>query len=157
MARMDFAGVKERFSRLKDRVSRISTARLVVLALVVSVVLTAAVELAAAQKYYATVKVIDGVVLGINPLDDALDFGDIPKGAGQTRFVTIDNDSNRPAYIVVWTVGGISQLIDVDKTRFVLDGRESAQVSFKLKVPPSSPTKSYTGAVLIFRLPYISM
>lgn len=144
-------------TRAAERLERMSAMRLIGLALIASLVLTAAVEIAAAQWYRVTVQVVADGTLGINPLDDALDFGDMPPGTGQTRFVTLANDSGRPAYIMVLTIGGVGQLIDVDRSRFVLEGGQTAQVGLKLRVPPSAPLKGYSGAVAIFRLPYVSL
>lgn len=145
------------WGRMKSRISGMSTGRIIGLMLVVAVVLTVVVELVAADKYRAVVNVTEGGEMGINPLDDALDFGDIPRGAGQTRFVTLANDGDRSAYIVVWTLGGISELITVDRERFVLEGQQTEQVAFKLRVPPSTPVRVFSGAVLIFRLPHIAL
>lgn len=145
------------WTRVKTRIAAMSTGRIVAALLVTAVVLTLLVEFVAADKYRAVVNVTESGAMGINPLDDALDFGDIPKGAGQTRFITLANEGEQSAYILVWTIGGISDMIDVDRRRFVLEGRQTAQVAFKLKIPPSASARTYNGIVMILRLPHIAI
>lgn len=131
-----------------------SVLRLAAVAVILSIALTTAVEIIAAQRYRVSVQVVDDATLGINPLDDSLDYGDMPLGAGQTRFVTLSNDSDRAAYIWVVTVGSAGKLIKIDRSHFVLAGGESQRVGFAMRVPPSAPKKQYTGTVHIFRFPY---
>ncbi|MDH4140932.1 MAG: hypothetical protein OEV43_10235 [Coriobacteriia bacterium] len=128
-------------------------AKLVVAVLAVSLALTVAVELLAAQRYRAHVQVVEGDTIGVNPLTESLDFGDLPPGAEQKRFVTLENTGSRSAYIVVWSVGGIGELMDVDRSRFALGPGETARIEFSVSVPPSAPVKKYSGTVFIFRLP----
>lgn len=140
--------------RIREKLERTSALRLIAIAVLLSIMLTVAVEVIAAQRYRVTVQVVDDATLGINPLDDSLDYGDMPLGAGQTRFVTLSNDSERAAYIWVVTIGSAGKLIKVDRSHFVLAGGETQQVGFAMRVPPSAPKKRYTGTVHIFRLPY---
>jgi hypothetical protein len=101
--------------------------------------------------------VTSGRSVGINPLSEELDFGDLPPGAQLTRFVTLRNRGARPSYVCVVALGGIAELIRVSPTRFVLGSNDDARVAFKLRVPPSAPKRTHTGLVLIFKLPYFSV
>lgn len=145
------------WGRARSRIERMPTGKLIALALLLSLVLTVSVEIAAAQRYHVAVRVTEGGALGINPLDDSLDFGDMPRGTGQTRFVTLTNGGDRPAYIVVLALGSARSLIKIDRTRFQLKGGETVQLGFEMKVPPSARVKGYSGTVHIFRFPYIAL
>lgn len=142
---------------LVERFVRLPVGTLFLGALALSLVLTLIVEFMAAAHYQVSVKVVTGSQLGINPLGDSLDFGDIPAGAGQTRFVTLENESGRPSYIYVLSTGGACDLIDVDRSSLVLQPGESVQIAFKLSVPRSALPETYRGDVRIFRLPYVDL
>lgn len=140
-----------------ERLERISVAKTLVLLIALSLFLTIVVEVVAANKIKTQVRVTKEQSLGINPLPTALDYGDLPRGAGETRFVVLENQGTRPVYIVVWTVGGINNLLKVNKNYFVLKGKEETKLAFNLRVPPSGPLRTYKGMVYIFRLPYLAI
>lgn len=142
-------------SVLSGRFERFSVIKSVIAVIILSLFLTAVVEIAAATKFKTQVKITGEESLGINPLPSALDYGDLPRGTGETKFVILENRGNRPVYIMVLIVGGIRNLLKVNKNRFVLEGKKKARLSFQLRIPPSAPLKTYRGMVYIFRFPYL--
>ncbi len=124
------------------------------IALTASLITTAIVEIRYATKYHSQVNVIkDRSKIGINPLPDALDFGDLPKGGGMTRFVTLSSKSGRDAYMFVYIRGAISPFVKLKKTWFVMKANKTKKLEFKLKIPASTKYKEYDGTIYIFRFP----
>jgi len=102
------------------------------------------------------VQVVEGEnVMGINPLADKLDFGDLSRNNGMTRYVTLKSGGGIPIYIAVLKIGEISDLVKTDKNLFVLKTGEEVKLSFEIKIPPSAQTRKYSGYTIIFRLPKI--
>lgn len=121
---------------------------LVILGLVV------AVQVVAAEKYQAVVKVVEekGAV-GVNPLADKLDFGDLSKGSSATRYVNLENNGRFRIRILTLKFGGISDLIKVSKNNFVLRPGDKEKLEFRLTMPPSATADSYSGWVWVFKIP----
>ena len=112
------------------------------------------VQYFAADKYNAVVRVQEedrGV--GVNPTTEELDFGDIPKGNGLMRFVTIENNGGMDVYVKIIKTGSISDLIEVSRNDFVLSSGDSAKIEFLLEMPISANKEEYKGKVMIFKLP----
>ena len=115
-----------------------------------------------ANKYSMQVLVIEGEGrVGVNPTTELLDFGDMSKGTTAVRTVTLNNGTFMPMQVLVWQMGGITDLVDIT---FKEDGRPYE--SFKLKsdtevkldfaanMPASvQPGTKYTGRVFIFKIP----
>jgi hypothetical protein len=114
------------------------------------------VEFISAAKYKAVVVVTaqQGTV-GINPLAESLDFGELSKGSSSSRFVTLKSEGKISTYIIVFITGEIKDLIEVDKNYFTLSGGEEQKIDFHLDVPVSADKEKYQGRVFIFRLPKI--
>ncbi len=108
-----------------------------------------------ANKYRALVKVIDGEgKVGVNPTDEALDFGDLSRGTAAVRRVTIDNDTPIPMFIITFKTGGIRTLMKTDKNYFRLAPREEAQINFTTYMPASAVVgDTYDGRVFLFKIP----
>ena len=125
---------------------------LIVIVIVIAAVLIAQVINAA--KYRMLVSVIESEnEVRVNPLTESLDFGDISRNNGMTRYVTLKSGGNTPAYIVIWKIGEISDLVKVDKNYFTLQPGEEVKLAFEINIPPSAEVKKYSGRVWIFRLP----
>jgi len=117
-------------------------------------VLIIAVEFVNAAKYAATVNVVEGSnVMGINPMTDKLDFGDISRNNGMARYIDVASAGNIATYILVWKTGEIADLIAANKGNFVLNPGQNVKLAFELHVPDSAAAKRYGGMVMIFRLP----
>ena len=115
-----------------------------------------------ANKYAMQVLVIEGEgKVGVNPTQELLDFGDMSKGTTAIRTVTLNNGTFMPMQVLVWQIGGITDLVDIT---FKEDGKPAG--SFKLKpgvetkldfvanMPASvQPGTKYTGRVFIFKIP----
>jgi hypothetical protein len=118
------------------------------------VVLLVVIQIVNAAKYKMVVNVVEGEnVMGINPLADKLDFGDLSRNNGMTRYVTLKSGGGASVYIVVLKMGEISDLVKVDKSFFVLKPGEEVKLAFEISIPPSAEIKKYSGWTIIFRLP----
>jgi len=108
----------------------------------------------AADKYNAIVQVQEkdkGV--GVNPATEKLDFGDIPKGDGLIRFITIENSGEMDVYVKIIKTGSISDLIKISRNNFILSSGNKERIEFSLEMPISANKKEYKGKVIIFKLP----
>ena len=116
----------------------------------------AIVQYMAADKYEAVVKVVEeGGKIGVNPMTERLDYGDLPKGNASTRFVTIENSGGMDIYVMVVKYGGIAELIKVSRNNFVLDPGEKEKLELSLNMPISANKEEYKGKVVIFKLPKV--
>lgn len=117
-------------------------------------VMSIASQVVNAAKYEMLVNVVDGKnIVGINPTTERLDFGDLSKDGGMTRFITLKSEGKSSAYILVWKFGEIAELISVNKNYFVLDPGQEEQLAFKINVPSSAEARKYEGGVWVFRFP----
>jgi len=113
-----------------------------------------AVQIINAAKYKMVVNVVAGEnIMGINPLADKLDFGDLSRNNGMTRYVALKSGGKMETFIVVWKLGEISDLIKVSKNYFVLKPGEEYKLAFEISIPPSAQVKKYSGWTIILRLP----
>lgn len=107
-----------------------------------------------ASKYSMVVNVKSGEnAMGINPLGDKLDFGDLSRNNGMTRYITLASGGSMPTYVSVWKFGEISDLVKIDSSSFTLKPGEEKKVSFEINIPASAQFRQYSGWVVIFRLP----
>jgi len=126
----------------------------IALGIVILILVLVVIEVVNASKYKMKVNVVDGEnVMGINPMTESLDFGDLSRNNGMRRFITLNNGGRFANYILVWKFGEISDLVKVDKKVFVLGSGEEVQLTFDINIPPSAETKKYSGRVWIFRIP----
>jgi hypothetical protein len=113
-------------------------------------------ELINAARYSMVVNIKDGEnIMGVNPLSDNLDFGDLSRNNGMTRYVTLKSGGSMPTYVSIWKFGEISDLVKVDKDSFTLEPGEERKVGFDISIPNSAQARQYSGWVWIFRLPKI--
>lgn len=110
-----------------------------------------------ANKFRATVHVVEGEsVIGVNPTTESLDFGDLSRGSSAIRRVTLKNGTAIPVFVKAITLGGIADLVDLDKNNFTLAPREEVTLEFSLFMPASAESdKTYAGRVFIFKIPTI--
>ena len=108
-----------------------------------------------ANKYPALVRVVEGEgVVGVNPTDEALDFGDLSRGTSAVRRVEIKNGTPIPMYVILLKLGGIASLIDIDKNFFTLAPRAEDKIEFSVYMPASAEIdRNYTGRVFLFKIP----
>ena len=137
-------------SKVKKRIKKV----LIVLGMILIVFI--GVEFISAAKYKTMVVVTDkqGVV-GINPLTESLDFGELSKGSSISRFITLKSQGKISTFVIIVITGGIKDLIEVDKNYFTLSGGEEQKIDFHLDIPISADKEKYKGRVFIFRLPKI--
>ncbi|MFH1866568.1 MAG: hypothetical protein ABIJ81_00580 [Patescibacteria group bacterium] len=121
---------------------------------VVVIIYIFAVQVMAADSYEAVVQVIEGEnKIGVNPLTDRLDFGDISRDNGASRFVTLTNEGKMDKFIMVWKSGQIAEIMKVSNNNFVIPGGEDYRLELNVYVPVSAPIGEYQGRVRIFKLP----
>jgi hypothetical protein len=114
----------------------------------------AVVQYMTADKYEVVVKVVEeGGKIGVNPLTERLDFGDLPKGNSATRFVTIENNGRTDIYVKIVITGNVSDLVNINKNNFVLSPGSSEKIDFAMSMPISADQEEYKGKVTIFKLP----
>ena len=95
-----------------------------------------------------------GSALGINPLQDRIDFGDIPVGQEVTKTLILENLGGVDNYILILVRGGIGDLVKVEPKSFTLKSGERMNVRFNLAMPESAPVaKKFSGKIWVFRLP----
>src|SRR3989344_1473545 len=120
------------------------------------VIFIIAVQIINAVKYKMVVNVKEGEnIMGVNPLADKLDFGDLSRNKGMTRYVTLKSNGSVSTFAAVLKFGEISDLVKLDKNYFVLKPNEEIKLAFEINIPPSAQTKKYSGWAVIFRLPKI--
>ena len=145
-------GMRE--TKLLPKPKRFSVWKIIILAIIAIVVLFLAVQVINAAKYKMVVNVVEGEnIMGINPTAEKLDFGDLSRNNGMTRYITISNNGSFRIYVIVWKMGNISDLINVSRNFFVLGSGQEEKLGFEINIPPSAQTKKYSGRVWIFRLP----
>ena len=112
-----------------------------------------------ANKYRALVHVIEGEgKVGVNPTTEALDFGDLSPGTSAVRKVSIANGTPMPMYIMVFKLGGVSELMKIDRNFFKLPARGDAQIEFTVYMPASAKINAdYKGRVFLFKVPTLGL
>jgi len=128
----------------------------ILLAILAIILLVFVVQIVNAAKYKMVVNVVEGEnIMGINPLADKLDFGDLSRNNGMTRYVTLKSGGGIATYILVLKLGEISDLVKVSQNYFTLNPGEEVKLAFEISIPPSAETRQYSGWTVIFRLPKI--
>ncbi len=121
---------------------------------VIVIIWLVAVQIFAADRYEAVVNVVEGEnQVGVNPLTDKLDFGDLSRDNGASRFVNLKNDGRAGKFIIVWKFGEISDLIKLSKNNFTLKPGEEYRLELNVYIPLSAETRQYKGKVWIFKWP----
>jgi len=132
------------------------TIKKILMAIIGIIVLVLVVQIVNAAKYKMVVNVVEGEnIMGVNPLADKLDFGDLSRNNGMTRYVTLKSGGGIATYIVVWQFGEIADLVELNKNHFTLNPGEEVKLAFEINIPPSAEIRNYSGWTIIFRLPKI--
>ena len=110
-----------------------------------------------ANKYKALVRVVAGSdKVGVNPTDQALDFGDLSRGTSAVRRVSIENGTSLPLYVFAVRTGDIRTLIKLDKNYFRLAPHTSDKMEFSIYMPASAEIdREYDGRVYLFKVPWL--
>ena len=127
-----------------------------VIAAVIGIVVVwlVAIQILAADRYVAVANVVEGDnKIGINPTTERLDFGDLSRESGQSRFVALSNDSTRDKYIRIVKFGELAELMKIENPNFTLKPSEEKRVEVKIYIPVSAQLKNYEGHVWIFKFP----
>ncbi|MDD5110267.1 MAG: hypothetical protein PHI63_03550 [Patescibacteria group bacterium] len=130
------------------------TKHTVILVIVLAVAWFIGVQVMAAERYAATVNVIEGKdKVAVNPVAK-LDFGDLSRDTGANRYVTLKNTGGMNKQIWIVKTGPIAEMMKIDKgTSFTLKPGEEVKVEFSVQVPVSAPIQKYGGTVYIFKMP----
>ena len=110
-----------------------------------------------ANKYPALVRVVaGGDKIGVNPTDQALDFGDLSRGTSAVRRVAIENGTGLPLYVFAVRTGSIRTLIKLDKNYFRLPAHAADKIEFSVYMPASAEIdRVYDGRVFLFKIPIL--
>lgn len=109
-----------------------------------------------ADKYKMTVHVVaEKGQIGVNPTTEKLDFGDLAKNASMVRYINVNNGGKYKVSVLVLKFGGISDLVKIQDSRFIVAGGETKRIRFEMFMPPSANKDQYRGWVLIFKIPLI--
>jgi len=108
-----------------------------------------------ANKYRATVLVIEGEgKIGVNPTDQALDFGDLSPGTSGIRRVEVANNTGISMYIISVELGDITDLMEVNKNFFTLPPKTTERLEYSVYMPASAPIgERLDGKVWLFKIP----
>lgn len=140
-------------SSLKPK-KKMSKVKLIGIIIVLVIIWFLAIQIMAAETYEMVVNVKDEEnIMGVNPLAERLDFGDLSRELGSTRFVSLNNGSGGDRYILVWKRGEISDMVTLSKNNFVLEPGEEIKLEFTINIPPSAEARIYKGKATIFRWP----
>lgn len=128
--------------------------KLTILIILLLIVWFIIIQIFSANKYVALVKVVEGESkVGINPLADKLDFGDLSRNSQAKRFIKLTNQGQFRVFVMSFQFGEISELLEVNKNFFTILPTESQQIEYKINIPPSAPVKTYKGYVWLFKIP----
>lgn len=113
------------------------------------------VQVLNAAKYQALVQVIQEDRIGVNPTDQRLDFGDLPRDKSAVRVVNLENHSpyKVKSFIMVWKFGELAELIKVSQNYFTLKPGDDVELEFTVHMPNSSEFRYYKGRVWVFQIP----
>jgi len=135
----------------KKKMSKIKKIGLIILIVFIWLV---AVQIYVADRFNAQVNVIEGSKkIGVNPTTENLDFGDLSKDTSLTRYITLNNESKSDKYIIIWKMGGVTEMMRGTSGNFILKAGQEKKLEFEVYVPPSAEIKKYTGRVWIFMYP----
>lgn len=96
----------------------------------------------------------EGSAIGINPLTDRIDFGDIPQGVSVAKTLILENQGTVPNQVIIIVIGSIGDLVKVVPSSLTLEPGETKEVNFQLNMPASAPPeKKYSGKIFVLRLP----
>ena len=147
-------GRRKPITLLNNFKNKMKLAKKIIIGILIIIALFMVIQIVNAAKYKMLVNVVEGEnVMGVNPLADKLDFGDLSRNNGMTRFVSFENNGRFPIYIAAFKVGSISDLVEIRKNFFTLEAGKEVKIPFEIDIPPSAETKEYSGWVWIFRLP----
>ncbi len=134
-----------------------SLKRRVILIVALVLVWLVGIQVMAAERYAAVVNVIEGTdKVGVNPSSDRLDFGDLSRETGASRFVTLKNTGGRAKQIWVVKTGSIAELMKSDKPDwFTLAPGEEVKLELTVRIPVSAPYGKMSGTVTIFKWPKV--
>ena len=139
----------------KEPRKRLSVGEKIVGGVAIIIVLFAFYITLDANKYSATVYIIEGQGrVGVNPTTELLDFGDLSPGTSAIRRIEIINGTGIPMYVFVIRFGSITDLMELNKNFFVLPGGETEKIEFSVYMPASAPIdKTLNGRVFLFKIP----
>lgn len=134
---------------------KMGAGKIIMWVIVAVIVLLAAVQIVNADKYKATVLPIEGdKKVGVNPTDQALDFGDLSGDTSASRYVTLKSSGGGDTYIWIMKFGSLAELIKTQQSAFVLKAGEQKKIEFSVYMPPSAQkNKRMDGSVWIFKVP----
>lgn len=153
--RREIDSINEKQDSAETAKKKLSRRKTVVLIGIAVLIWIGAVQVFAAERYEAVVNVVEGEnAVGVNPLVDKLDFGDLSRDTGASRFVTLKNTGRSRRVVRVYAFGEIAELMKISEKKFVLHPGEEKKIEFYVRIPVSAPYRHYEGRVYIFKLPF---
>ena len=147
--------LRRRAEGLWGRIWPLTGKRIAVLALILVFTMILAFEVQATETFTVEVVIIgEEKFVGFNPTTERLDFGDMSRGTGQTRSITLENAGVIPTRIYIMVLGDVRDFIQIDDAFFVMDPGEVTQVDLTMIVPSSASIKRYSGRLLVIRSPW---
>lgn len=124
---------------------------------VILILIVVAAQVVLAQRYKATVLVIEGEKkVGVNPTTESLDFGDLSHDTSATRIINLKSGGSRGAYIWIMKFGSLADLMKIDDNKIYLKPGEERKVEFTVYMPVSASIgQRMNGNVWIFKVPKI--
>ncbi len=128
---------------------------LVLIAIGILLVLFGTFALQSTTIYSSQVIVVEaGDPIGINPLEDRVDFGEVPRGSAISKTISFENTGTVPNRIMVFIIGGIGDLVTVEPGSFTLNEGEKMDVKLGVVMPESAEVgKKFSGRVVVVRIP----
>ncbi|MFZ2969939.1 MAG: hypothetical protein WA063_02220 [Minisyncoccia bacterium] len=138
----------------KNKSSLNSVSKKILIVIILAIVWIGIVQYISADKYEAVVRVVEqGGDVGVNPMTDRLDYGDLPKGNSASRFISIENNGTMAIYVKIVKNGNIGELIKISKNDFELKPGEKEKLELSLSLPISADREEYKGGVTVFKIP----
>lgn len=131
-------------------------ALLLVLAIVVTALLTTAMYVADTAKNSSTMRMDLTVsdTLGFNIDADAVHFGRVPPGQASIKTITLNNTRATPRVADLQAEGVLGSWIAVSDNHFLLQPGEYRSINLTATVPENTSYGTYTGTLTaVFRKP----
>lgn len=113
-----------------------------------------AAQVLAADRYEAVVNIVEGEnKIGINPTEERLDFGDLTRTNGQSRFISVKNNGRMGKYVLAFKTGSIADIMTIKESSVSIAEGEEKRLEFTVFAPVSTPLGNYRGTIWVLKLP----
>ena len=124
--------------------------KIIILVIVLILVLAVATILTAPlQKEIIPTRFVAGKHMGFDLGPGNLNFGEIIPGQSTSRKIIIKNNYNKPTLTIIKSSGEISNYIIVSKNNFILQPKESKNITFSCFPEKGIKLREYSGKIII--------